>query len=204
MRGMKKLESSEKTRTSSCVNARGIPPAAYQILHLLPNLGGGVPTLAGGYLPWPGGTYPRWGYLPWPGVPPARVGTPGCGQTDACENSTFPILRIRAVNTRFCLINFQFFCGEDMEDVNRENIPRITGVHASKFDWNTAIIKYTLPFADPLNLPRAITLSKSYPLTNNCNVIVIVIDFLNSDTVFQKSNELVSGLNTASNRTTSH
>ena len=28
----------------------------------------GVPTLVGGYLPWPGGTYLGWGggYLPWP------------------------------------------------------------------------------------------------------------------------------------------
>ena len=27
------------TRTSSCVNARGIPTAAYQVLHLLPEVG---------------------------------------------------------------------------------------------------------------------------------------------------------------------
>ena len=48
-------------------------------------LGRGVPTLAGrgtylgggGGVPWLGG------YPPWPGYP-------GCEQTDACENSTFP------------------------------------------------------------------------------------------------------------------
>ena len=44
------------TRKSSCVNGRGIPTAAYQVLHVLscPGGGGGVPELG----------YPRgwWGY----------------------------------------------------------------------------------------------------------------------------------------------
>ena len=36
------------TRKSSCVNARGIPTAAYQVLHLLSYPGeGGTPSLAG-------------------------------------------------------------------------------------------------------------------------------------------------------------
>ena len=54
------------TRKSSCVNARGIPTAAYQVLYLLsyrgevphPRLGGGTPIM--GYPPsWPGTS--RWG-----------------------------------------------------------------------------------------------------------------------------------------------
>ena len=74
-------------RKSSCVNARGIPTAAYQILHLLPEVGypparphwgGGTPTL---------GT-PHWG-TPRPGPtgegtrggvpPPPRLAGPGLG-----------------------------------------------------------------------------------------------------------------------------
>ena len=47
----------------------------------IPTLARGIPTLAGGR-----------GYLPWPGGVPTLAGVPppGCGQTDACENSTFP------------------------------------------------------------------------------------------------------------------
>ena len=42
----------------------------------------GVPTLAGGYLPWPGGTYPGWGYLPRLGIPSLAGDTyPGQGVT---------------------------------------------------------------------------------------------------------------------------
>ena len=71
------FETTIKTRKSSCVNARCIPPAAQLVFAVLicPGLGGGggttlagitypsqgiptlavgVPTLAGGYLPWPG------------------------------------------------------------------------------------------------------------------------------------------------------
>ena len=50
------------------MNARGIPPVAYQVLPSAA-LSGGVPTLDRGYLPWPGcgvptlagGTYPGQG-----------------------------------------------------------------------------------------------------------------------------------------------
>ena len=49
-----------KTRESSCVNAWGIPPAAYQVLHLLsyPGVRGGYPILSWlwGTPSWPGGT----------------------------------------------------------------------------------------------------------------------------------------------------
>ena len=65
------------TRRSSCVNARGIPTTAYQVLHVLscpctpawgtphPDLAGGIPQvpLAGVHPPvltWPGGTL-SWG-----------------------------------------------------------------------------------------------------------------------------------------------
>ena len=51
-----------------------------------------MPTLAEGYLPWPGG------YLPWlGGYLPDLDTQPGYGQTDARENSTFPILRMWTV-----------------------------------------------------------------------------------------------------------
>ena len=75
------------TRKSSCVNARGIPTAAYQVLHLLSYPGGGThPWWGGGGYPIPGqgGTH-RWlgnikslvrGY-PIPGIPIlAWVGIP--------------------------------------------------------------------------------------------------------------------------------
>ena len=59
------------TRKSSCVNARGIPTAAYQVLHLFPEVGyppAGVP-------PWPGltGGLPKVGYPPPARVPPSQV-----------------------------------------------------------------------------------------------------------------------------------
>ena len=84
-----------KTRKSSCVNARGIPTRAYQVLHLFPKVGyppwpglpGGGGTWGGAPLPvwgtpgqvWWGGTpqpglmggYPRWG-TPKQGVPLTR------------------------------------------------------------------------------------------------------------------------------------
>ena len=51
------------------MNARGIPTAAYQVLHLLPYLGGGgVPTLARGTYLGQGVPTLAWGYLSWPGV----------------------------------------------------------------------------------------------------------------------------------------
>ena len=52
------------TRKSSCVNARGIPTAAYQVLHLLTKVG----------YPPPSG-YPHPGLMGVPGVPPCW-GTP--------------------------------------------------------------------------------------------------------------------------------
>ena len=58
------------TKKSSCVNARGLPTAAYQVLHLLSCTGGwGTSCRGGGYPyqgvphPWPGG----------PGVPPIWI-----------------------------------------------------------------------------------------------------------------------------------
>ena len=76
------------TRKSSCVNARGIPPAVYWVLFLLSYLGTPPPPLAGGGVPeqgtpqagyppsWPGwgGTWP--GYPPPPGRVPPGQGTP--------------------------------------------------------------------------------------------------------------------------------
>ena len=65
----------------------------------LPCLGGGVLTLARGYLPWSGVSTLAGGYLPWLGGGgtylgqgvPTLAGVPsGCEQTDACENSTVP------------------------------------------------------------------------------------------------------------------
>ena len=55
------------TRKSSCVNARGIPTAAYQVLHLFPEVGYPPP-------PQPGlmGGVPKVGYPPGRGYPPAR------------------------------------------------------------------------------------------------------------------------------------
>ena len=62
------------TRKSSWVNARGIPPATYQVLHLLsypkggaPSLDRGTPFLAGGYII-PGQVTPC---LDLAGVPPS-------------------------------------------------------------------------------------------------------------------------------------
>ena len=77
------------TRKSCCVNARNIPPVKYLLCcfvprgwgylswlsggggYLLwlrvPTLNRGISSLCGGYLSWPGCTYPGWGYLPWLG-----------------------------------------------------------------------------------------------------------------------------------------
>ena len=46
-RGVKKRKKTRK----SCVNGRGIPTAAYQVLHLLSCTGWGVPYLGGGDVP---------------------------------------------------------------------------------------------------------------------------------------------------------
>ena len=110
------------TRKSSCVNARGIPTAAYEALYLLSKLGypppAGVPPASSdlgymrwgtrwhGYPPWPGlmGGYLRWG-TPQPcGVhpPPAGPdqGTPPAdrqmdGWTDTSQNITFRSYYVR-------------------------------------------------------------------------------------------------------------
>ena len=110
-----------KTRKSSCVTARGILPAAYPV-HGMSNPRG-YPYPVGRYL-WPRTWlgypppatdltgYPTatglTGYPPplqtWLGYPTPplertwdqRLGTP-CGQKHACENITFPILRMPAV-----------------------------------------------------------------------------------------------------------
>ena len=64
------------TRKSFCVNARGIPTAAYQVLHLLSCRGGGGTHL--GYPPIrPGrGVTPSWvsPYQTWLGYPPPQHG----------------------------------------------------------------------------------------------------------------------------------
>ena len=58
----------QNTRKSSCVNARGIPTAAYQVLHLFPEVG--YPPPAG--VPLPGQVRPGGGGIPEVGYPPAR------------------------------------------------------------------------------------------------------------------------------------
>ena len=75
-----------ETRKSSCVNARGIPTAAYQVLHVLSCPGGipHVPSACLGYTPpvwgtppvltWLGGGVPRYPRLA--GVPPTWLGYP--------------------------------------------------------------------------------------------------------------------------------
>ena len=107
------------TRKLSCVNARDIPTAAHQVLHMLfypggylPWLGGGgylpwhtphpnlaregrVPTLARGYLPW--GTPPiyTWlGYTPPPSRPGRGTPLPGVNRL---KTLPFPILRMQSV-----------------------------------------------------------------------------------------------------------
>ena len=96
---LSEVHTEKETRKPSCVNARGIPPAAYQVLTIL---GGGVPhprsrgvpcPRSGGYpitglgkgVPHPrsrgGWGYPQpdlgWGTLPWPdlgwGTPPGET-----------------------------------------------------------------------------------------------------------------------------------
>ena len=77
----------------SCVNARGIPPATQHMfaVWICPE-GGGVPTLAGGYLSWPGGTYPGWGT-------PQDV-----DRQTPLKTVPVPILRMRAVITSLAIV----------------------------------------------------------------------------------------------------
>ena len=75
------------------MNARGIPPTVYQVLHLLPYAGGG------------GGNYPGGGYLPQPGATLTGVGTPQPGYVSSpgvdrqmpVKTVPSPILRMRVV-----------------------------------------------------------------------------------------------------------
>ena len=75
------------------MNARGIPTTAYQVLHPLsyPVGGRGLPILARGYLPWPGG-----GYLPWLGGVPTWLGggyLPGWGSVPTLARGYLPFVR---------------------------------------------------------------------------------------------------------------
>ena len=167
------------TRKSSCVNAIVIPPAAYQVLLLMSNLGGrgvphpwlgstpfltwGVPHLWLGGLPypWPGGTltwgtpshlelghpqegiweqllgYPQKGHdtsgsimgWRWGNSPPPRW----CGQTHICENSTFPILRMRAV------INGRTVCLRS----------QLVEFHSFRFHIYFSVASFVLVFGSP-------------------------------------------------------
>ena len=112
------------TRKSSCVNARGIPTAAYQVLHLLSYRGGGggrgYPILDGGYPPvltWdqslgypPERTWDQWKYYgmemgyPWKGhgtsgshygIKMGYPPPPGCEQTENITSRL--VLRTRSV-----------------------------------------------------------------------------------------------------------
>ena len=87
-----------QTRKSPCVNARGIPTAAYQVLHLLSYLGGGGYPIPGhGGVPhfWPGGAPSLAGGLPhpWTGVPHPWVGmcTPSLARGTTSLDRRYPI-----------------------------------------------------------------------------------------------------------------
>ena len=103
-----------KTRKSSCVNARGIPTAAYQVLHLFPEVG----SEGGGWVPevwyppppgqvWWGGGYPRY---------PVRVLRTRSVTTVApylwephhcmsCKNERIPFSFIETSQTASCVYN---------------------------------------------------------------------------------------------------
>ena len=73
---------------------------------------GGVPVAE---TPWPGQRPPPRQRLPRhdrdpQGRDPIRVETTWPGQTDACENITFPRLRLRAVNIVACQVNNKCLC----------------------------------------------------------------------------------------------
>ena len=103
-----------KTRKSSCVNSRGIPTAAYQVLHMLSYPGGRYLPWPGGYLPWPGGYLPWWG-VPTLGYPPhiwtwlGKSSPPPSGPGRSTPsplgvNRPSPFLRIRSVINRIVSI----------------------------------------------------------------------------------------------------
>ena len=128
-----------ETRKSSCVNARGIPTAAYQVLHLLACMGGppagGVPLVRGYPSPsGPGRGYPSvWillGYLPPPAGPPCGQWTnrrmdrhvskhnlPSYYLTTRSVNITSRlVLRTRSVNIGNYLCNIHF---QDIHNILR-------------------------------------------------------------------------------------
>ena len=91
------------TRQSSCVNERGIPNAAYQVLHLLSCTGGGLlHPCQGGTPPWvPPPSWPGWGvphlrYPPsWPGqkgypIPAGEYPTSGTPHPDLAGGYPIP------------------------------------------------------------------------------------------------------------------
>ena len=86
-----KKKKEKRKRKSSCVNARGIPTAAYQVLHLLPEVGYPPPTGVRSS-PRPGLRSDRGGYLRW-GTPLARSnggGTPRQGTPPARFDGGYP------------------------------------------------------------------------------------------------------------------
>ena len=94
LRFRKISEAKVKTRQSSCVNARGIPPAAYQLLHLL-SYSRGVPHPWSGYPP----ILTWWGCPPHSdlaGLPPA----PGVNRQMPVKTVSSPILRMRAITRK--------------------------------------------------------------------------------------------------------
>ena len=105
------LQNVLRTRLSSCLNARGIPPAAYQVILWL-TIQGRHPIPGREVTPiltWPGyppeGTwdeslgYPQKGHGTSGSIMGWRWGTPpsGCGQTNKQKLLPYPILRMRAV-----------------------------------------------------------------------------------------------------------
>ena len=86
-------------RKSSCANARGIPTTAYQVLHLLPEVG--YPPPAGGTLPQPGGLPPSRGYSPswtWMGYPPPPI--PGRGTPPPVDRQMDGQTRVKTLPSR--------------------------------------------------------------------------------------------------------
>ena len=71
-----------------CVNARGIPPAVYQVLAVVLSGGGGYP-IPGQGVPHPGWEY-QWGVCPTPGWGNTRVWTDK-------QTETITFLRMRAI-----------------------------------------------------------------------------------------------------------
>ena len=99
-----------KTRKSSCLNARGIPSATYQVLYMLSYPGGGgLPIPGWGGVSYPGYPPAVWTCLEYPhldlaGLPHPPVWTwlgypPACGHTNKLKLLPSLILRRRAVTS---------------------------------------------------------------------------------------------------------